>query len=117
CPTAGSTCPSGTRASVGEERALRRARQPFYLQLAPQRSAAVERRFRIDELHGQPLPRVLRAVAVVVCRDASRQVFRDARIERAIGAADDVDVPANAALRASEAGSRGPTRTTACRCT
>jgi hypothetical protein len=64
--------------------------------LAALRRAAVRGRFRVDELHGQPLPRVLRAAAVVVRGDARPQVLGYARVERAIGAADDVDVPANA---------------------
>jgi len=65
--------------------------------LAALRGRAIDGRFLVDELHGQALPRVLRAAAVVVRCDARRQVLRDARIERPVSTTDNVDVPANAA--------------------
>ena len=61
--------------------------------LAPLRGAAVVRGFGVDELHGQAGPRVLRAATGVMRRNPRRQIFGDARIERAVGATNDVDVP------------------------
>ena len=61
--------------------------------LAALRTAAIGRRLAIDELHRQPAPRVLGAEAGVVLAHARNEIFRHTRVERAIGAADDVDVP------------------------
>jgi len=57
------------------------------------RAAAIGRRLAINELHRQPAPRVLRAKPGVVLSHTRARILRDARVEREIGAANDVDVP------------------------
>ena len=61
--------------------------------LTPLRGAAVVRGFGVDELHGQAGPRVLGAAPGVMRRKPRRQILGDTRVERAVGATNDVDVP------------------------
>ncbi len=61
--------------------------------LAAERRAAVGRGLLIDELYGQPRPRVFRAAARVMRGDARVYVFGYARVESTVGATQDVDVP------------------------
>ena len=63
------------------------------LMLAPERAAAIRGLFLVDEFHGQSAARVAGAAAGVVLAEPLGLVLRDAGVEAAVGAAQDVDVP------------------------
>ena len=68
-----------------------RARPPFELVLAFQRLPSRFVRFRVDETHGAATCRVTGATAMIVGVLALAWVAGVPRVERSVGAADDVD--------------------------
>ena len=69
------------------------SREAFDGGLADEGCAASGLRFMVDKVYGSAVPGVLRCGAVVVLPKSAFQTIGDARIERSIATADDINPP------------------------
>lgn len=76
-----------------DQLALVSSAEQLDLMFAPERASPIRGLFRIDEFRGQSAARVACASAGVVLAESLGRILRDTGIERAVGAAQDVDVP------------------------
>jgi hypothetical protein len=80
-----------TKAASRDKRLFSHAAPPFHLILTPQRLADRPACLKIDEAYRTPAGRISSAAAVVVHVLALLRIARVPGVERAVGAADDVD--------------------------
>ena len=97
----GSTRWTRNRGRARDQRQFGRASHPPQRRFPPERTGSIRLAFLIDDGYWEPAARVLRAYATPMRLKTISDVDGDARVERAITTAKDVDIPAFPARRLS----------------